>query len=250
MLSVSRSGPAIAEVIASMRDVPTRMVPYAASTALTRVAKYAADVELPAEMQKAFQNPVPFTLKSLRIEPATRDTLRARVMVKDQAAGVAPEKYLQPEVEGGARRHKRSEMAMRYAGVLRTSQYAVPGAGLELDAAGNVKASDVRIILAALKNIRAVSGARDRTTGKRLAKGRKLANDLFAGKPNGGDRPEGIWRREGKHLRALFVFTSSAPDYSRRLDFSGVVQRVALARFRPEFEKAVAALQARGGSWS
>ncbi|RYF01440.1 MAG: hypothetical protein EOO32_03955 [Comamonadaceae bacterium] len=87
MLTVSRTGPTIAEVIASVRDVPARIIPYAASTALTRTAKHAELVELPAEMRKVFRNPVAYTINSLRVEPSTKDTLRARVMVKDKAAG-------------------------------------------------------------------------------------------------------------------------------------------------------------------
>ena len=249
MLTISRSGPTIAEVIASVRDVPSRVVPYAAATALTRTAQYAQRTALPAEMRKAFDAPVPYTLNSLRIEPATKDTLSARVMVKGRAhaSGVAPENFLYPEVEGNGtvRGRKRMESALGYAGVLGTSQFAMPGEGLTLDANGNVKGSDVRTILAALKNIGAASDHRTRT-GVRVRKGGKLKNDLFAGKPNGGNRPDGIWRREGHRLRALFVFTTDTPDYSQRLDFSGVVQQVALARFKPEFDKALAALQSRG----
>ncbi len=232
----------MADVIASVRDVPARIVPYAASTALTRTAQHAAKIELPAEMRSVFGNPVAYTLNSLRIEPATKDTLSARVMVKTSAAGIAPENFLLPQVEGGGRKHKRAEAAMRYAGVLGAGQFAMPGKGLSLDANGNVKGAEVRTILAALKNIRAVSNAEFKQR-----KGRKLENDLFVGKPNGGNRPDGIWRREGKRIRALFVFTNDAPTYGKRLDFTGVVQRVALQRFQPEFQKAMAAMVARGG---
>ncbi|WP_431152529.1 hypothetical protein [Acidovorax facilis] len=241
MLEIRRSGN-MADVIASVRDVPARIVPYAASTALTRTAQHAAKIELPAEMRSVFGNPVAYTLNSLRIEPATKDTLSARVMVKTSAAGIAPENFLLPQVEGGGRKHKRAEAAMRYAGVLGAGQFAMPGKGLSLDANGNVKGAEVRTILAALKNIRAVSNAEFKQR-----KGRKLENDLFVGKPNGGNRPDGIWRREGKRIRALFVFTNDAPTYGKRLDFTGVVQRVALQRFQPEFQKAMAAMVARGG---
>lgn len=246
MLKISHSGASIADVIASVRGVHSNLVPYAAATALTRTAKHAATVELPAEMRSVFTSPTAYTLNSLRIEPASKDKLSARVMVKNQAGGVAPENFLQPEVEGGARKHKRAEAAMRYAGVLRAGQFAMPGKGIDLDSNGNVKGADVRTILTALKSIRAVSSTRDRKTGKGLRKGRKLANDLFVGKPKGGARMDGIWRREGHRLRALFVFTDKAPTYSKRLDFSGVVQRVALDRFRPEFEKAMQAMVAKG----
>lgn len=244
MLEIRRSGN-MADVIASVRDVPARIVPYAASTALTRTAQHAAKIELPAEMRSVFGNPVAYTLNSLRIEPATKDTLSARVMVKNSAAGVAPENFLFPQVEGGGRKHKRAEAAMRYAGVLGAGQFAMPGKGLSLDANGNVKGAEIRTILAALKSIRAVSVGRH---GRReQPRGRKLANDLFVGKLNGGNRPDGIWRREGQRIRALFVFTNDAPTYGKRLDFTGVVQRVALERFQPEFQKAMAAMVARGG---
>ena len=248
MLTIRHSGPTLADVAAQIGSVPTRMVTYAAATALTRCAQHAQRTELPAEMRRVFSSPGSYTLNSLRIEPASKDKLSARIMVKDTGAGtnIAPEKFLQPEVEGGTRGAKRMENAMRYAGVLRPTQFAMPGAGLSLDANGNVKASEVRTILTALKGIRGGVGAK----GQREGRGRKLANDLFVGKPRGGSRPDGIWRREGQRLRALFIFTASAPDYSRRLDFSGVVQQVALDRFRPEFEKAIANLQARGGNWA
>lgn len=247
MIEVRHSGASIADVIASVRGVQSYMVPYATATALTRTAKHAADTALPAEMRAVFGSPVAYTLKSLRVEPATKDNLSARVMVKNTAdGGVAPENFLSPQVTGGGRKHKRAEVAMRYAGVLRAGQFAMPGEGLSLDANGNVKGAEVRTILTALKSIRAVSATRDRSTGKRLAKGRKLANDLFVGEPRGGNRQDGIWRREGHRIRALFIFTSKAPAYSRRLDFSGVVQRVAQDRFKVEFDKALQAMVAKG----
>lgn len=231
MLSIHRTGASIADVIASVRDVPKRMIPYAAATALTRCAKQAQTEDLPAEMRKVFSNPVPYTLNALRIEPATKDKLLARVMVKDKthAPGVAPENFLFPEVEGGVRKHKRMEMDLRYQGVLSRAQYVMPGKAASLDASGNVSGAQVRTVLNALR------------------KGR-LANDMFVGKPKGSGRLAGIWRREGEGLRALFIFTSDAPDYKRRFDFDGTVQRVVRERFRPEFERAVADLQSKG-SW-
>lgn len=241
MLTVRKSG-SLADVAAEIKDVPRRIIPYATSTALTRVAKYAATQVLPAEMRQAFQNPTGYTLNSLRIEPSTVDTLSARVMVKDQANGNAPQNFLLPGVEGGIRGHKAMEGALRYQGVLRTSQFMVPGIGATLDANGNVSGAQVRTILSALKSIRGGVSAK----GQRAGRGRKLSNDLFAGKPNGGNRPDGIWRREGKRLRMLFVFTDQAPNYGQRLDFTGTVQRVALERFRPEFERAAGDMLKRG----
>lgn len=243
MIEVRHSGASIADVIASMRGVQSYMVPYATATALTRTAKHAADKAVPDAMRAAFSSPVSYTLKSLRVEPASKDSLSARVMVKNTAdGGVRPENFLAPQVEGGGRKFKGLESGLRYAGVLRSGQYAMPGKGLSLDASGNVKGADVRTILTALKGIRGGVGAK----GQRAGRGRKLANDMFVGKPRGGNRPDGIWRREGDRIRPLFVFASKAPAYSRRLDFTGVVQRVALDRFKVEFDKALQAMASKG----
>ena len=249
MLTTTRTGQSPAELASLVRGVPTRMIPYAAATALTRCAKQAQTVELPAEMRKVFDNPTSYTLNSLRIEPATKDKLVARVQVKTkgEARGNAQENYLQPEVEGGLRGAKGMENALRYAGVLSAGQFVMPGGATALDGNGNVKGSDVRTILRALKNLKGVSATRSRS-GKKLSKGRKLANDLFVGKPSGGNRPDGIWRREGKRLRPLFVFVNQAPKYKPRLNFDGVVEGVARKQFPQEFAKAVAAMQSKG-SW-
>lgn len=227
MLTVRRTAGDLQSVISAIPNVPRRVIPYAASTALTRVAKHAATTVLPAEMRKNFSNPTSYTLNSLRVVPSTTDTLSARVMVKDKAAGLPQERYLLPEVEGGQRNRKGLESALGYMGILRSGQYAMPGKAATLDASGNVSGAQVRTILAALKNIRG-------------------GVNIFAGKPMGGNRPSGIYRREGKRLRPLFIFTDKAPTYAPALDFTGTVQGVVLDRFRPEFERAVADMLSKG----
>jgi len=255
-LSVNRSQGRMADVTAGMRDVPARLFPYAASTAMTRVAKQVAAKDLPAAMQRVFQQPTRWTLNSLAITPATKDTLTARVFVKDSAAsgGVAQEKYLLPEVDGGERRQKRFERALRFQGLITGGQFVVPTLGAELDASGNVRGATARQVLNALKRVRAASDGRDRKTGKRLRKGRVLKNDLFLGTPSEGfgerRKPRsgasmGIYRREGKRLRMLFLVTNRRPTYRQRLDFEGTVAAVVRERFEPEFRRAVAEMEAR-----
>lgn len=244
MLTVSRTAGDLQSVISAIPNVPRRVIPYAASTALTRVAQHAATKVLPDEMRKNFSNPTAYTLNALRVVPSTAATLSARVMVKDQASGLPQERYLLPEVEGGQRNRKGLESALGYMGILRGGQYAMPGKAATLDASGNVSGAQVRTILAALKNIRGgVTGK-----GQRKGRGKKLANDLFADKPMGGNRPSGIYRREGKRLRPLFIFTDKAPTYAPALDFTGTVQNVVLDRFRPEFERSVADMLSKKGA--
>lgn len=249
MITVSHTGPGIADVIASVRAVPEKLVPYAAATALTRTAKAAQTGALPDAMRAAFDSPTRWTLNSLRLEPATKDKLSARVHVKDMGAAVTPEKTLLAQVDGGVRGKKRAERALQYMGVLSGDQYAMPGAGLDIDSDGNVRGSDVRQVLTLLKRIRSASNTRSNSSGRRLRKGGALQNDLFVGKPRGGDRANGIWRREGHRLRALFIITSRAPQYRPRLDFSGIVADVARTRFKAEFDRAIAEQMAKG-SWA
>lgn len=247
MLDIRKTGsPAVAAAL--LRDVPVGVLPYAAATALTRTARDGQKAII-AAMPRVFDRPTRYTLNATRLVPATKDSLTATVAVKDQGSGngTRPESYLLPEVEGGRRSEKRFERALRYSGVLARGQYAIPARGLKLDAAGNVSASTSREILAALKGVRAASATRDYATGKRLRKGRVLNNDLFIGRPNDGwgpnakprsKSPEGIYRREGRRLRLLFVLTNQAPAYGRRLDFDGVVAQVVRERFAAEFERA------------
>lgn len=245
MLTVRKTSGNLSDVIAAIPNVPRRVIPYAASTALTRVAQYAATKALPDEMRKAFDNPTAFTLNSLRIVPSTIDTLSARIMVKDQAAGRPAQNTLLPEVDGGVRAKKGMEGALRYQGILLSGQFAVPGTGAKLDANGNVSGAQVRTILAALKKADGRSISRKKRTGG----GKAIQTGYFAGPPKGessGKRPDGIWLRNGKRLHLLFLFTKKAPSYSPRFDFTGTVTRLARERFRVEFERAVADMQSRG----
>lgn len=222
MLTIKPTG-SFAEVIRHARDVHGRVVPYAAAIALTRTASQAAKKDVPDAMRAAFDRPTAYTLNSLFAVPAKKDNLVARVHVKNAATrGLAPERFLQAEVEGGSRGEKRFERALRYAGILLAGERALPGDGIQLDAAGNVSGARVRSILAALK--------------VREGRGRR---GVFAGTIRG---TRGIWQREGRGVKPLFIFTRAGINYRPRLDFAGAVLRAAEARLQPEFTKALAEL--------
>lgn len=225
-------------MIREVRGIPARVIPYAASTALTRTAQRAAKEDLPVEMRRVFDRPTPYTLNSLFVKPSTAQTLSARVMVKDTAgSGVVPEKFLQPEVEGGGRREKGIEKALRYAGILRSGERVVPSLDMKLDAFGNVPGARVRSILASVEK-----------SGGKTAKGRK-GSGVFAAQIG---KTRGIWQRKGngkaRSLTPLFIFTTAQPQYTQRLDFTGVAERVAQKHFRTEFANAVDNLMKRQSS--
>ncbi len=236
MLTIKSTG-SIADVIASIRGVPARLVPFAAATALTRTAQIAAKKDIPTAMRSAFDNPTPWTLNSLYVVAATADTQSARVMVKDTAGrGVVPEKFLLPEVEGGNRREKGFEKALRYGGWIKAGDRVIPGDDMPLDAFGNVSGPTIRSILATLEK----PGGGGKVKGKRRG---KYGAGIFVDQVG---RTRGIWQRQSVGLKLLFIITSKQPQYRARLDFTGIVEKCAQANFPAEFNRAFEEFRAKG----
>jgi len=218
MFDVRRTGPTLATLAAGLQDVPERVLPYAAATALTKAAKRGQKAVV-AAMPRAFRNPVPFTLNATRIEPATKDRLFARIAVKDQSSGGArPTSYLLPEVEGGPRSEKGMERALRFAGILLAGERAMPGAGLARDASGNVTGAQVRTILRQVTR-----------PGAKRKDGVPFVGAV------GRKQTRGIWQRDGKRVRPLFVFTRTLPTYRPRLDFVGAAAGAVRDGFASDF---------------
>lgn len=266
MLQITRTG-RIADVIASIRDVPERVIPYAASTGLTRTAK-AAEQRLVDTMPAVFDRPTPYTLRSLYTEPSTKETLSARVAIKSKAgnSAIPSERFLEPEVFGGRRSAKRFERALTAVGVMAPGLQAVTAAGSDLqDAYGNLPGRTIQQLLAYFQAFRS-DGFKANTTAKRKAalakKGRTAGGaktirgfEYFASFGQGeraGRRqhlPAGIWRRRGVHgsdIAPVLLFVRRPPTYRRRLDFAGIAEREAQQTFPAEFAKALEAILARG----
>lgn len=221
MFSISRQGN-VPSVLRELRDVPERVIPYATATALTRAAQ-AAQKKVIAAMPQVFDSPTQYTLNSTFIAPATVKNLLARVAVKDIAGkgGTLPESYLLPEVLGGGRKEKRFERALRYAGVLAPGQRAIAGRDAPKDAYGNLARAEIAGAL----------GAR-----KRMAKGTTY---FVAGRV-------GVFKRVGRTVTPILIFTSSAPQYRQRLDFEAIAEQATQDTFPAEFDKAVASIMSRG----
>lgn len=260
-VSANRSSALGATLVGSLRDIPARVLPYAGAIAATRVAKIAASKTLPDEMRRVFKGPVAWTLNSLRVIPATVAKPTARVHVKDDAPrnGTRPEDYLLPEVEGGPRKEKRFERAMRYAGLLPSGWRAMPGQGAALDANGNFKRGEIQRILTATRS--AFDPYQNKTNSQRSKRNAKKA-PYFGITPTAGAftrqgsgagktvfRPSsltpGVYKREGRGIKPVLIFTKTQPIYRKRLDFSGVVERTALDHFPAEFERAAREILSR-----
>lgn len=267
VLEIRRSG-RIADVIAEMRDVPARIVPYAASTALTRSAVVARR-RIVDDMPRAFDRPTPYTLNSLYTEAATVQTMQARVAVKSRAgnSAVPSENFIFPEVFGGARREKRFERALRYAGVLARGHYAVTARQSELmDTFGNTAAKRIVQLLAYFQafteqgyraNMGAKGKARLAKRGRTKAGSRTIGGVEYFASHGPGERngrrqhlAPGIYRRRGVHgsdIAPVLVFVRRPPTYRPRLDFDGLARQAADQTFPAEFTKALQTMLARRG---
>jgi len=230
----------------------------------TLFAVRAAEITL---MQRSFDRPTPFTLKSPRVQLATRDTLAGEIYIPDQGTGkeLPGGKPLLAEVYGGPRRFKRSEKLLQAKGVLPKGMYAVPGPAAEIDVYGNWSRRQILHILAYFQaygdTARSGRRLRSNTTdaGRERLRGGRLTKQQrgFLGGPFGVEyfviQPgqvkglrAGIYQRQlssrkvsvlnKRGVRAVLFFVTGA-TYKRLLAFHAQAERTAAERFQAAFDQ-------------
>lgn len=238
-----QAGPFIRSLDAASR----KHLPFATALALTRTAEIAGK-DAAREMARVFDRPTSYTLKSVRIVPATKARLWADVKLKDdQNKGTPAAKYLAPEIQGGARRHKRAELALIRKGLMKPDQFAVPLPAAGLDAYGNLSGAKWVRILSSLKafgeqGYTANQTARSKRRNKGALSSLWVANSRMrlsrGGTGKGGANiPPGIYSTQGGKLTLLVLFVS-APNYRKRLGFYEVVRDAYVKHFQEQFGKA------------
>lgn len=238
MLKFESSG-RLADVVREIRDIPERVIPYAAASALNRTAK-AAQARIIAEMPRVFASPTRYTLGSTRVVPATKQALVARLAVKDSAdSGTVPQHYLLPEVEGGARRAKRFELALRYSGIIGADQYVAPGQDGPVDAAGNLSGGDIKRVLSALRG----QGAPAAGKAAKGSANRRKAGGHFTVRTKAGTLL--ILRRSAAGSQVLMAASRKVPQYRSRLPFAAIAAQVVDAEFPSQFAEAARAIASR-----
>ena len=218
------------EVERMLTDVQRKQLPFATARAMTKTAQDVQQATID-EMKRVLDRPKRFTLKSTYVKPAKKHDLEARVGLKDFAPkGTAADKYLSPQIEGGARSPKRFEMALRHARVLPPGMFAVPSKTMRLDRYGNVSKGMQTKILSVLK-------ASPDPMQNSTARTKKVKLVYFVARIKGA---HGIWQRmAGRKVKLLFVFVK-APRYRKRFDFHGVASRTANKWFEHRFNDSLA----------
>lgn len=240
-------------------DVQRKQLPFATSLAINRTAQRVKAAE-EAEVKRVFDRPTSRTTRGLFMQSGSKAKPEARVFLKDNQAGsgTPAAKFLLPQIEAGGRDQKRFEVALKAVGILKAGWYVVPGAGAEIDAYGNIKASQIRHILSYFRAAEMVAGSTQNMTPEKIAKlkngtKRRRGFEYVVAQPAyqrtiGADRTghlaPGIYRKTffgfGAALQPVFIFVRSV-RYRQRLDFHGVAERVIAKHIRSEFAEAMAA---------
>lgn len=226
-------------------------VPLAIAKALTFTGKHIQQ-QLEGEMGRVFDRPTRFTLKSTFLKPATVQTLEAIVKIKDYASKSSPAiRWLGPEIAGGYRDAKRSELLLRQRGILGPDEYIVPGAGARLDAHGNMSRGQMQQVLsrvdASFDSLTRAPGRVTRVKGKGYGE-----TYFYLRTPRGRLRRRGIYRRivfgSGSAVQPVLLFVKR-PRYSKRLRFFEVTEQTFQMRYplqlKAELERAIRAAAAR-----
>jgi hypothetical protein len=224
---------------AKLDDAQKRQVPFATALALTRVAQAAREDIIRVEMPGTFDRPTPYTLRSTFVDRARKDRLYARVLLRGTRAESA---YLRAQVDGGKRALKSYERKLLNAGLLPAGMVTIPGAGARLNGYGNIPGSRLMQMLSDLKIAEGWAGAtQNRSRATTARKVRRGGNRYFVARP-GGHLAPGVyiasWKPGSRDIKPFLLFVEAS--YRARLDWQGIVTRIAQREFPGEFKRALA----------
>jgi hypothetical protein len=160
--------------------------------------------------------------------------------------GVSPDQVLYAQIHGGARRHKRHEVALQRVGILPAGMGIVPGDAAKLDQFGNMSSGQIVQIIAWFSGFGEQGYKENMTDKTRTAKGRDNKRtgirgfQYFALQQKRGKLLPGVYQRIdtgfGSAVKPVMIFVRM-PQYKRRFDFYGVTRKAAEAKFAQSFPR-------------
>lgn len=215
-----------------------KQVRMATATAMTRTALKVRD-DLKNEMSRVFDRPTPFTMNSVKITPATKKTLEAKVWFKDPPRLSDRIHYLEPQVYGGGRPIKRFERWLQQAGLMPQGWFAVPGPAARRDLYGNMSRRQIVQILSGLRAMPNPDANRPYRYGlTRGSRARKKLPDFMLVAPGGKAKP-GVWQRSAKGtFQQVLVFVPNV-TYRRLFRFFEVSKSTINREMQRQFDKAL-----------
>lgn len=207
----------------------------------------------------AFDRVTPFIQRAPKVFPATPQNLSVsiaptlhtqRLPSKGGKVGVDPQDVLQAQEFGGTRRDKRSEVALRRAGILPAGmQTAIPREpypGSD-DGRGNIKGAFMAQLISYLQasgeqgyraNMKAKAKAKieDRTKYSHIATRKTVSlirgRAYFVSKGD-GHLPAGVWAASGTHgasIKPVLMFVRRGM-YQPRIDMDGIAREADLQNY-------------------
>ncbi len=199
-------------------------------------------------MPRVFDRPVSLTLKAVKYDKANLNNLSAVVKIRDEIGrGTPPAKYLQAQVEGGARRHKGIEKTLSNRDVLASNMFVVPGKGAQLDAHGNISRGQIQAIKSQLgvqndQYANETDVSRNRRVKRETKKGARNTS-YFAVKNKRGNLQPGIYQRTVsgfvRGIRSVLFFVRSV-RYRKRYQIFDLAQKFYARNFPRIFDKELA----------
>jgi hypothetical protein len=198
---------------------------------MTRTAKIIQSA-IKAQMRADLDRPTNWTLNATVVTPATKDSLRALVGMRwFGGKGTPAGKYLLPLVEGGERRDKRSEAALRAKNLLPTGYQTAIGPGAPRDAHGNMPAHLYISMLSGLRSFSEVGYTMNRKKGQ--------SSEYFAAMPGDARMAPGIYRRTGRKASMLLAFITKPSYTANTFDFWEAAKGTANTHLLSEVRKAL-----------
>jgi hypothetical protein len=236
----------IKELRKSLSAFVERQIPFAIATALTATAKKVQQGEV-AQLKATFHNPKPFTLNSVGMKAARKDTLTATVFVKPIA-----EKYLTPYETGGL--HELPGNALLNPKNIKLDQYGQLPKNIlaKLKARPDIFIGPVKTSSGTVNAVWQRPYYRDRdTTGdigrvnkvvgwRTLKSGRVIKVRKLRGTRNAHTD---AWRKSGVNTTGhlvLIIRFGDALAVNKHLGYRARAQAIVAANFDPEFKKAFA----------
>lgn len=219
-----------------------RQAAYAASRAINTTA-YAINERLRKDMSSTFKGgATAYTLRAFSVTKADKATLTATVALRTdtQGAALAYAKALGHLFTGGPRKYKKLEGWLRGRRLLPAGLTIAPGAGMPLDAYGNMRRAALTEMLGVigtqLKNLQVY-----RRTGAGKA---QKAVGYFVILPGGkGGHHPGIYKRiqtgTSSAITPMVLYVNPA-NYRKFIDLDKLGREVVAQKFQPAFEAELA----------
>ena len=166
---------------------------------------------LAGSSRRYLDRPKPSTQKGFRATVAKKSTLTSVIKTKDRPYN--QDRYLGGSIFGGDSKQKYDAIFVRHSTAknIPANSRLVPTTAVKRDRYGNITKTTINKIY------------------KSIGTARNTGDNVFIGKPTGGNRPAGVYRRErGNKLRALFIAQQSvnySPIFPAKKEAEGAIKK-------------------------